>query len=357
MPTKYIKRRYPVHRIIIRKPDDFHVHLRNGEMLKKVIPYSNIFGRVTVMGNLNPPIVTGQDAVRYHEEIIKQGARFRPIMSIMLVNQTTPKIIKQAYKEGVKVLKLIPGGTSTGSSEGVTLRNLENYYPCLEMAQNLGMIFSGHWELSAWMETGQAIAEAEREAQAIPMLAKVISNFPNLKLIVEHISTSAMVKVIEGTRENVAGTITGHHVGPFCADDVLSKKGEIISPLLYCKPILKTKRDIEVIRRAVLSGNPKFFFGSDSAPHPAEKKLGRPPAAGIFSAPVVLPHLWSIFEEKDGGIKFFDDFVSRFGAEFYGLPVNDGEITLEEGKWTVPIEYNGIVPFLAGKELGWKIVS
>lgn len=345
-----------MHRIMIRRPDDFHAHLRSGEMLRNVLAYSNIFGRVTAMGNLTPPIVTGQDAVRYHDEIIKAGAKFQPIMSIMLVNQTTPKIVKQAYKEGVKVLKLIPDGTSTGSGDGVALKNLEKYYPCLEMAAKLDMIFSGHWELSV-TDSGANITEPERETHALPFLANVIRTFPKLKIVAEHVSTAAMIDLVRIASDNVAATITGHHLGPFCLDDVMDDDGEIISPFLYCKPILKSRRNIEIIRRAALSGNPKFFFGSDSAPHPPERKFGHPPAAGIFSAPVVIPHVWSIFNEQDRANKLFEDFMSCFGAAFYGLPANKGEIILEEEKWTVPVDYNGLIPFLAGKELGWKIVS
>jgi len=339
----------------IKQPDDFHAHLRTGPMLAKVIEYSNVFGKVLAMGNLTPPIATTQDARRYRMEIYRNNPKFFPIISIMLVNKTTTKMVLDAYMEGAKVLKLIPGGTSTGSDDGVTFPNLKKFYPVLKIAENLGMIFSVHWELMFDKKTGNLIPERDREEAAIPNFADIVKQFPRLRIVAEHASTAAMVKFVEDGPANVAATITAHHIGPYDIDDVIDRD-KIFDAYLYCKPILKSRYDIRAVLGAMLSGNPKFFFGSDSAPHPLEKKLAHPPAAGIFSpAFVSLPHIWDNFHEYGKSASDFENFVSRFGSRFYGLRENDREIMLIREDWTVPDKYNGIAPFMAGRKMHWKI--
>lgn len=337
------------------RPDDFHVHLRDGLMLGQVFSYSNIFGKALVMGNLNIPVITGEDALDYYYQIMQFNPIFRPIMTIMFTNQTTPAIIWRANEMKVRVLKLIPDNTSTGSISGVPLAKLKDYYPVLAEAERWNMVFSGHWELATDPESGVNIPEEEREARAIPFLTDVISTFPKLRIVVEHVSTAAMVNLVKQASDNVAATITGHHLGPFHFGDVI-KGGTIVNPFLYCKPVLKTVKDIKAVRQAAISGNPKFFFGSDSAPHPPQKKLTSPPAAGIFSAPTVLSHLFSVFYEE-GLENRFEDFTAKFGSQFYGLPINKTEITIKKESWIVPKDYGEIVPFLAGQELAWKIVD
>ncbi|MFH0819799.1 MAG: hypothetical protein V1892_02085 [bacterium] len=344
-------------RITIRRPDDWHTHLRENEMLKWVLPYSNVFGRVVAIGNLNRPIVDAYDVKKYRMEILRQKPRFQPVMSIMLVKQTTPQIICRAFEEGARVLKFIPADTSTGSQEGISLINLKDYYPVLEMAERLVMIFSGHWELTKDPETARVIPELEREEAALPYLKKVIDDFPNLKIVVEHVSTAKMIYFIEKAPANVAATLTAHHIGPAYYPNVFNEKGEIEEPFYYCRPVIKNIKDADAVMRAMTSGNPKFFFGSDSAPHPIEKKLKNPPAAGIFSAPVALVWVWTAFQHRNNGKELFENFISRSGAEFYGLPLNNNYLTLVKQKWTVPKTYNGIVPFLAGFKLYWQIAE
>lgn len=341
-------------KITIRKPDDWHIHLRQGKMLRNVLPYtSRVFARALVMGNLLDPVVTVEDVIRYRDEILNvSGNNFIPAMSIMLVKKTTPEIVEQAFRVGVKVLKLIPGNTSTNSDEGVASEELEKYYPVLEKARELGVIFSAHWERVS-DDNGQTIMEIEREKEALPFFRKIIEEFPDLKIIAEHANTQEMIELVKVAGPNVAATLTYHHAA-FTTDDVINEAGEIINAFNYCKPIAKTETDRKAVVAAMTSGNPKFFFGSDSAPHPLEKKLSANPPAGIFNAPVVLPGLAEIFE-REGQINKLEDFVSRFGAQFYGLPLNEGNITLIKEDWQAPEMIGNVKVFRGGKIFSWKV--
>lgn len=343
--------------VTVPRPDDWHTHLREGEMCRIVAPYSNLYGRVVAMGNLVDPVTTHLDVRKYRMEILRQKGSFIPVMSIMLVNGTTPEIITRAYEEGARVLKLIPGGTSTNSKKGVPLASLKDYYPILGKAEKLDIIFSGHWELAQDPRTGKEIPELERESKAIPYLQDVIKTFPKLKIIVEHVSTVKMVEVVEKAPPNVAATITAHHIGPIFYPEIVNGCNQVIKPHYYCKPVIKNRSDALAVMGAMMSGNPKFFFGSDPAAQLLERKLANPPAAGIFSPAVVaLPWLFQNFvERKDDAHKLFTDFTWKFGADFYGLPRNTDSITFRLKKWRVPKNYDSIVPFLADKQLKWQV--
>lgn len=333
-----------------------HFHPRTGEMLKMVLPYtSKFFARGVVMGNLPKPVVTAADADKYREEILGVDPDFTPITTIMLTTHTTPQIVKEAFGRGVRVLKYIPNNVSTNSEEGVALTELHTFYPVLEMAEKLGMILSGHWE-SPFDINGNPLPEMRREAQAIRFLEGINILFPNLKVVAEHATTCTMIDYVERAPQNVAATLTVHHA-ILNYGDVCDSSGKIVNPDNYCKPIAKAVVDQVAIIKAMTSGNPKFFFGSDSAPHPMSAKEKVPPAAGIFTAPVALPLLCQLFEENDA-LSRLENFVSRFGALFYGLPLNDNEITLRRSPWTVP-EYLhlGLVHiFKGGEVLNWRIV-
>lgn len=352
--------------IKIKRPDDYHVHLRQGNMLKLVISFTaSIFGKAVIMGNTFPPIVTGRQVIDYKAKI-KRFAKiygrneFEPIMSVMLVNGMTKEILREANIAGAKVLKLIPGGTSTGSDHGVALENLEKYYSILEAAQKLEMIFSGHWELLA--ENSVEIPEFEREKRAIPVFREIISRFPGLKIVGEHVTTREMIKEIKQAGSNVAATVTLHHL-LLEYRDVFPEKKEM-NPFFYCKPVAKGHSDRMALIETITNGDPKFFFGSDSAPHPISKKdlqllKGVAPAAGIFTAPVAIPLLWQIFLDKCGLNENtrtkFENFVSCYGSRFYGLPLNEDVITINEIEWTVPHEHEGISIFKGGTKLSWKV--
>jgi dihydroorotase len=343
-----------MNKLTIRKPDDFHVHLRGGEMLKNVIHATDgVFARALVMGNLPNPVATAEDVKRYKEEILsctKSG--FEPIMTIMLVNKTTPQIVEDAFSAGAKVLKLIPGQTSTGSDQGVSFYDLEKYYPVLEKARELGMIFSVHFELAA-EENGAPIPMLEREHRALPFLIKLMADFPDLKIVVEHASNRETIELVKGSGLNVAAGLTYHHAA-ITTEDVLDSDGKIINAFNLCMPVAKSEDDRRAVISAMTSGNPKFFFGSDSAPHPMDKKLGDNPPAGIFTAPVALPGLAEIFE-AEGKLENLENFVSRFGAEFYGLPLNTGSVELIKEDWVAPKMVGNVKVFRGGEVFKFKV--
>lgn len=346
--------------IKIRRPDDFHLHLRREQMLAAVLPFTtNVFKRAVVMGNTSPLIKTARDVIIYRREIKSlTNSDFEPIMSIMLTNGTAPETIEDAHEVGAKVLKLIPGGASTNSDEGVSLSKLQEYYPVLEKVQSLGMIFSVHFELTNDPVTGEEIPEIHREARAIPFLLQLVEHFPDLRIVVEHASCREMIQVVKDLPKNVAATLTAHHA-TMTWFDCSVVNGKVIGPLDYCKPIFKTELDRIAVAEAMTSGNPKFFLGSDSAPHLIEAKRQGSDGkimAGIFTAPVVLSSVFHIFEwhrclERVG------DFTSRFGAEHYGLPLNDGEIIMVKKPWVVPLEHRGIPVFMGGREFKWQLAS
>ena len=340
----------------IRKPDDWHVHLRHDQILRSVAKHtSRVFERALIMGNLTPPIVTAQDMIDYRQEIKKHtGRNFQPLMTVMLTKRTTPAILTEAHAARAVALKWIPGGTSTGSDDGVSMEDIERYYPVLTKAEEMGMVLSGHWE-QLRDKNGREIHEFLRETEAIRTLTKIINDFPLLKIVVEHITTAEMVEFVQEAPANVVATITAHHLVLTYAD--VKKPNEPINPWCYCKPIAKRPKDQETLVKAALSGNRKFFFGSDSAPHPESSKTATPPAAGIFvPGKVAIAILTSIFEE----VKMLDkleNFTSRFGAEFYGFPLNTKTITIYKQPWEVPEWYKPVGVFMGGQTLDWQVAQ
>jgi len=340
--------------IRIRRPDDMHFHPRSGRMLQIVLPYtSKVFSRAVAMGNLLRPVVTADDAAVYQREILLNvDDYFTPIMTIMLTKQTTPEIISEAFRGGIRVLKYIPNNVSTNSENGVVLTELQNYYPVLKKVEELGMVFSGHWE-SPFDKKGIAVPEMAREVEAIRFLDWVVESFPRLKVVVEHASTERMIEYVKEAPGNVGATLTVHHA-ILVYSDVCDDTDKIYNPHHYCKPIAKSPSDRDAVIKAMISGNPKFFFGSDSAPHPLSAKEKIFPSAGIFTAPVALPLLCGLFEENKA-LSQLEDFVARFGAEFYGLPLNDDKVVLSKKIWTVPECIEDIHIFKGGERLNWYV--
>ena len=338
--------------IVLRKPFDMHLHLREGVMLLDVAFFTKLFAGGVVMGNLARPVTTA-DAVRCYQKevqaaIASWGGNFQSIMSVMLVHSTTPKILEQAHKAGARVLKLIPGQTSTNSQQGICLSELPDKKDVLQCAAELDMIFSGHWELACDPRNGAIIPEVQREHEAIPWLCQLIEDHPALKTVVEHVSTAQMVNLVKSAPANVGATITSHHL--VLTYDMVGEGGQV-DPLNYCKPIAKIKADQVALLQAATSGDSKFFFGSDSAPHLLSAK--RNGAAGIFSAPVALPLLVQIFEAQKK-LPQLEAFTSEFGPRFYGLPPAEDVVTLQRKDWQVPRDYEGIPIFLAGQTLTWQ---
>jgi len=354
--------------IVLYNLHDMHVHLRRGLMMVNVLLFTiKIFARAVVMGNLNReqggPIVTANQVVGYRDEIMREVDRahceFEPIMTVMLVRGMTPAILRAAHKAGARVLKWIPGGASSNSEEGVPMWELKKYYPVLKEAEQLGMIFSGHWELSHDFETGLEIPEILREKMAMLYFLELLEDaqkyFPGLRIIAEHLTTAKGIQIVKAAPVTVAGTFTAHH--PFLIHkQVFNKKGNVSNPDLYCKPCAKGEIDQQAIIAEMTSGDPSFFFGSDSAPWPRDKKKGPTPAAGICTSPTAIQLLCSVFE-KAGKLDRLSDFVSVFGPRFYGLPPVPKKITLMRRSWT-PAKYQGDVRIFQGGEiLDWRVAN
>ena len=291
-------------------------------MLEKVIYWiAKVYHCAVAMGNTDPPIVTERQVVKYREEIMykafKRGfPNFKPIMSVMLTYSMTPEILESAYQAGAMVLKLIPGGASTGSAQGVALWNLCDFYPVLRKAMELGMIFSVHCELIKDPKSGKSIPLHEQEAMGIKYFDNVIRHFPGLKIVFEHISSFDLCRYfINIQSENVWAGLTGHH--PFIHyRQVCDGGGRVHNPHLYCKPVAKLFRDIEAVKKLMTMDHPRVIFGSDIAPHPVRSKTTKPYAAGILSFPeAVIPDLWqNVFlaqcGEGEETRKKFEDFTS-----------------------------------------------
>ena len=329
--------------IRIRKGYDFHCHLRTGRVLNSVIAFTaQQFKGAVVMPDTAPPILNAQNVSRYRREITDITSFFEPLMTIQINEETTPDMIEEAKKAGAIAGKVYPQEVITNSQDGIT--NFETIYPAIERMQKLGMLLLLHGE-DPW----EKITCLDRERVFLPTLFGIANNFPQLKIVLEHITTEAAVNLVESLSDNVAATITPHHL-VLTIDDVIENFTHN-----FCKPIAKMPADRTALLKAATSGNPKFFFGSDSAPHVREKKECNCGCAVVFNAPIALPLLVQIFEEQ-GALDKLENFVTNFGISFYNLQdeYTDAVILVKED-WIVPRQYNGIVPFMAGKVLHWKI--
>lgn len=304
------------------------------------------------MPNTNPAIITVSGIVRYRDEIDMAAGNdgFEPLMTVKLTGSTTPAIIKDAKAAGITAVKLYPVGVTTNSADGVSVENIEELFPIFQIMQDQDIVLSIHGELPNKYVL-------LREELFLVKLAQIALSFPRLRIVLEHITTQAAVTAVCKLPKNVAATITLHHM-MITLDDVLCYKqdgGEFLNPHNYCKPVAKSPADRWALLEVVRSGNPKFFFGSDTAPHLCEKKESSCGCAGVWSAPVLLPLLCQTFERYEM-LERLEPFVSQFGAEFYRLPLNSGQVTLTECEPViVPPIINGIVPFWAGKGLKWSV--
>lgn len=337
--------------ITIRRPDDFHVHLRQGPMMHNVIEFTaRDFARALVMPNIESQsgghINTIDDMRDYLTMIalhLNGRFDFEPLTTISVSEAIGPDEIRLAKKHGAIAGKLYPVGSTTGAEHGCQDPRSKAMLAIYEAMQECGLVLSIHGE--------EPEAPAlEREVAFLPVLEFLVQQFPRLKIVLEHVSSRYSVGYVKALPATVAATITPHHL-ILTLDDLL---GGQLNPHHFCKPVVKTTDDCAALMIAATGGNPKFFFGSDSAPHgiTAKERFG---AAGIFNAPVALPLLAKVFREA-GALKYLNDFVSRFGAEFYGLPLNEGIIELKRESWKVPDNYEGIIPMLAGRELAWQVV-
>lgn len=328
--------------ITITRPDDFHLHIRNFPDAEKYLADSaQWFSRVLLMPNTVPPIDSPERLIAYREEVEQSGIEVTPLMTFKIMPTMTRSDIKALAKAGAVAGKLYPRGATTNSDDGV--QSIEEMYPVFQAMEKEGIILSLHGE-------DPSVSVFDREKAFLPVVDKIVRAFPGLKVILEHLSTIEGVAYVLSAPERVAATLTAHHLW-YTVDDLM---GRGFMSHLFCKPVIQTSEDRGVLRAAAVSGNPKFFFGSDSAPHPKERKETFSSAAGIYSARVALPAVTQVFDEY-GKLDKLEDFVSGFGAKFYGLKRNKEQITLVRNSWRVPDEVHGVVQMLAGGELNWEL--
>lgn len=345
----------PPERLTLRRPDDWHVHLRDGPILATVLNYTaRQFSRAIVMPNLVPPVTTILAARAYRDRILsvlEPGLDFKPLMTCYLTETIDIRELEEGFAEGVfTASKLYPAHATTNSALGVT--NIERIYPVLEAMQKMGMPLLIHGEV-----TDSHVDVFDREIEFIDrVLERLIDEFPALKIVFEHITSADAVAFVESRGPNLAATITPHHL--MINRNAMFKGG--IRPHFYCLPVAKRERDRLALRRAATSGSTKFFLGTDSAPHPVEAKESDCGCAGIFNAPFALEAYATVFEEE-GALGNLEAFASAHGPLHYGLPLNNGVIELVRSPSVVPdrirLANSHVVPFLAGETLNWSFVE
>ena len=342
-------------RLTIRRPDDWHVHLRDGTMLDAVAPFTaRQFARAIVMPNLAPPIISTACAEAYRTRILSAlptGSDFTPLMTCYLIDRAEPAELVRGFESGAWVAaKLYPAHATTNSAHGVT--DIRTLHPALEAMQRIGMPLLVHGEV-----TDPAVDIFDREAVFIErVLAGLARDFPALKIVFEHITTAEAVAFVEASGPTLAATVTPQHL--LLNRNAIFEGG--IRPHAYCLPVAKRERHRLAVRRAAISGSPKFFLGTDSAPHAADKKEAACGCAGIFNAPYALESYASVFE-AEGALDRFEGFASEHGPRFYGLPLNEGTVMLERVETKVPDSLpaagTSVVPFHAGETLAWRFAG
>jgi dihydroorotase len=340
-------------RLTLKRPDDWHLHLRDGAAMASVLADSaRRFARAIVMPNLKPPVRSTYQALDYRERILgalPEGASFEPLMTLYLTDDTPPEEIARAKLSGrVHGVKLYPAGATTHSDAGVT--RISRCFHALEKMQEVGLPLLVHGE-----STDPAIDVFDREKAFIDeVLGPTVERFPGLKIVLEHITTRDAVQYVEVTGPNVAATITAHHL--LMNRNALFMGG--IRPHHYCLPVLKREEHREALVEAAVSGNPKFFLGTDSAPHPRGDKEAGCGCAGIYTGHAAL-ELYAVAFEEAGALDRLEAFASVSGARFYGLPVNEDTVTLVREEWIVPqrLKFGDaeLVPLRAGESIPWKL--
>ncbi len=339
--------------LTITRPDDWHLHLRDGDALKTVLPHTAAqFARAIVMPNLKPPVTTTALAGAYRQRIlaaIPEGMSFEPLMTLYLTDNTPPDEIRRAKDSGfVHAVKLYPAGATTNSDAGVT--DLRKCYKTLEVMQEVGMPFLVHGEV-----TSPEIDLFDREAVFIDTVMKPLrADMPELKVVFEHITTSDAAAYVAEASGPIAATITAHHL--------LYNRNEIfkggIRPHYYCLPVLKRETHRQALVKAATSGNPRFFLGTDSAPHAKGVKEHACGCAGCYTALHAMELYAQAFDQV-GALDKLEGFASFFGPDFYKLPRNAGSITLKRESWTLPNELNyldgSLVPLNGGETINWKV--
>ena len=344
-----------VQTLTIRRPDDLHLHFRDGATMRAVVPWtSRQFARAIVMPNLAPPVTTAAMAAAYREGILGAVPRnidFTPLMTCYLTDDTDADDLAAGFADGVfTAAKLYPAGATTNSASGVT--DMAKIRGVLERMAEIGMPLCVHGEV-----TSADVDIFDRETVFIErVLQPLVKRLNTLKVIFEHVTTSDAVQFVESAGGTIAATITPQHL--HINRNAMLAGG--IRPHMYCLPVAKREEHRLALRKAATSGDPKFFLGTDSAPHHRHAKESDCGCAGIFNAPCALESYCEVFEEE-GALDRLESFASEHGARFYGLPLSEGTVTLEKTASKVPDEVDGgeaaIVPFHAGETLSWRFVS
>ncbi len=338
--------------LTLTRPDDWHLHLRDGTALAAVLPATaRQFARAIVMPNLRPPVTTAAAAVAYRERIVAAlpaGANFTPLMTLYLTDNTPPEEIARAKAAGVVALKLYPAGATTNSDAGVT--DLRKCHATLEAMQREGLLLLVHGEV-----TDAEIDIFDREAVFIDRVMQPLRrDFPELKVVFEHITTTEAAQYVAEAGPRTAATLTAHHL--LYNRNALFTGG--LRPHYYCLPVLKKEKHRQALVQAATSGSPRFFLGTDSAPHAAVMKEQSVCGAGCYTAPAAL-ELYAEAFEAAGALDKLEGFASHFGADFYGLPRNTDRVTLKREAWslpeTLPFGDATIKPLRAGETLNWKL--
>ncbi|MDD1793330.1 dihydroorotase [Enterovibrio sp. ZSDZ42] len=338
--------------LTITRPDDWHVHLRDGEVLTHTVQdISRYNGRALIMPNTVPPVTNTEMAIAYRERIMaeKPSAQFEPLMALYLTDNTTPEEIKKAKQSGTVVAaKLYPAGATTNSDSGVT--SARNIYPVLEAMQEVGMLLLVHGEV-----TSHDVDIFDREKEFLDtVLAPIVNDFPELKIVLEHITTADAATFVKNANENVAATITAHHL-MYNRNHMLVGG---IKPHFYCLPILKRNTHQKALVEAATSGSKKFFLGTDSAPHAKGAKESACGCAGSYTAHAALELYAEVFEQE-GKLENLEAFASFNGPDFYGMPRNSDTVTLTKEEWavpaTMPFGSDVVVPIRAGENITWTV--
>ncbi|MFV2074059.1 MAG: dihydroorotase [Thermoanaerobaculales bacterium] len=340
-------------KLTITTPDDWHLHLRDGAAMADVLAHSaRTFARAVVMPNLNPPVTSADQAVAYRERILSalpEGSDFKPLMTLYLTDLTSPEEVERATEAGVVAVKLYPAGATTNSEAGVT--DLERVMPVLRAMEDLGLPLLVHGEVA---DPGVDIFDRE-QAFIERVLDSLLARRRNLRLVFEHITTREAVAWILAAPPRVGATITPHHL--LLDRNAIFRGG--LNPHHFCLPVLKRGRHREALVWAATSGNPRFFLGTDSAPHARHAKESGSGCAGIFSAHAALEICAEVFDTV-GALDRLEAFTSFNGADFYGLPRNRGQVALVREPWNVPETYGfgnqEIVPLRAGEEIAWRSI-
>ncbi|MDA1371155.1 MAG: dihydroorotase [Proteobacteria bacterium] len=337
----------------LTKPDDWHLHLRDGEALRTTVPHTaRAFSRAIVMPNLQPPVTTVAEALAYRERILScvpPANKFQPLMTLYLTDTLSrDEIDKASAVDAVVAVKYYPAGATTNAENGVT--DISRVYPVLERMAELGLPLLVHGEV-----TDDRVDIFDREQQFIDsVLTKLLSRYPTLRLVFEHITTSHAVEFVLHQPDNVAATITVHHL-LYNRNDLLAGG---VRPHFYCLPVLKRDSHQRALAKAAVSGNPKFFLGTDSAPHGRTTKETDCGCAGIYSAPAAIELYAEVFESH-GALDKLEGFASFHGADYYGLPRNSSKITLRRNGWQMPAEFgfadDVVIPIRAGNSIVWQL--